>query len=152
MLVRAGRDGTVHHVGPLSRGFAWIVVHLRILLVPAWIATAIAATIALPALGEGGAHAGIEPSHSKAAAVEARSARLFGVPLISRTMIVQRDPHGLTAGARQRAVRRAGRVHDPAFEGLGGVLPLVDRTTAVSYLVFAQSESLGTQDATAHAS
>ena len=149
--MEAGAETAVHRVGPLSRAFAWAVVRLRFLIVPAWIAAAVAATLALPALSQGGASAGIEPSHSQAGAVEARSTRLFGAPLVSRTLVVQHDARGLSAAAQRRAVQRAGRVHDQALPGLAGVLPLVNRTTALSYLLFAPDASLDDQDSTAHA-
>ena len=106
------------------------------------------AVLYLPAMGQGGALAGIEPSGSRAGAVEARSAQLFGTPLISRSLVVQRDARGLAPAAQVRALGRARAGEDRSLPALRGVLPLVNArglvpasretgTTAISYLFFA---------------
>ncbi|UGS33756.1 MMPL family transporter [Capillimicrobium parvum] len=148
--------------GPLSRAYARLVTTLAPLIVPAWIAAAVLAVLYLPAMGQGGALAGFEPSGSRAAAVEARSAQLFGTPLIARTLVVQRDAQGLSAAAQVRALGRARAGRDRALPDLRGVLPLVNArglvpasretgTTAISYLFFAPDSSVDDQVATAHA-
>lgn len=50
----------------MPRACAWLVVRLSVLIVPAWIAGAVLATIALPGLGQGGALGGIEPAGTRA--------------------------------------------------------------------------------------
>jgi len=145
-----------------SRAFARAVTALAPVVVAAWIAAAVLALLALPPVGQGGALGGIEPSGARAGAVEARSAQLFGAPLISRALVVQRDPRGLSPAAQLRALERARAGRDPALPALRGVLPLVNArglvpasretgTTAISYLFFAPDSSIADQDAAAHA-
>lgn len=147
----------------MSRGLARLVVGLRWLVVPAWAAAAVAAVIGLPGLGQGASLASLEPQHSEAVRTELRSAQLFGVPLITRVAVVQRDPDGLSLGAQERVIRRAGALDqqpDKNLNGLRGVLPLVNvggvvpgsrerSTTAISYLYFDPEASLDKQTTTA---
>jgi RND superfamily putative drug exporter len=141
-----------------------MVVRLRFLLVPGWIAAACLAATLLPGLGQEASLASLEPSDSAAARTELRSAQLFGVPLVTRAAVVQRAPGGLSAAAQARVLARADALRrhpDPELEGLRGVLPLIDvdglvpgsrerSTTAISYLLFSPDASLATQSATAH--
>jgi hypothetical protein len=61
----------------LAAGFAWLVVRLRFLLLPGWIAAALAATLALPGLGSGEplALGGLVPRDSEAIEAGERAAR-----------------------------------------------------------------------------
>ena len=93
----------------LAAAFARLVVGLRFLLLPAWIAAAVAATLGLPGLGGGEPLplGGLVPRDSDALATGERAARLFSVPLTTDTVVVQRAPDGLSAEAQARAVERA---------------------------------------------
>lgn len=147
--------------GPLTRGLAWLVTRLSPLVVAAWIAGAAVMAIALPSLGAGDPLSGIEPRNSAAVAAEATAARHFAVPLLSRTMVVQRDPNGLSPEAQRRAVQRTGQVRLPGADGLRGVFTLLnvralapglpeDRTTAVGFLINTPGTSLDRQTDNAH--
>jgi RND superfamily putative drug exporter len=133
----------------MSRLAALAAGPLRYVVVVGWIAIAAAATIWLPSLGAGDSDIGLPvPSDAPALRAEARSAQLFGYPLISRTLVVQRDPAGLSAADRRALARRVldvDRGRDPSLEGLAAAIPLVDDlglaakpgeagTTAVTYL------------------
>jgi RND superfamily putative drug exporter len=82
--------------GRLARAYAWVVVGLRHVIVLAWIAGAVAATLYLPGLGGAASSplGDLVPKHAEATDVAERSARLFGTPLVTDTMVVQRDPGG----------------------------------------------------------
>jgi putative drug exporter of the RND superfamily len=157
-------------MAPLSRerlaaGFAKLVVGLRFLLLPAWIAAAVAATLGLPGLGTGEPLplGGLVPRDSEALATGERAARLFSVPLTTDTVVVQRAPDGLSAEAQARAVERA--LAATRQEAAGGeeillALPVVntpdlvpasreETTTAVTYLWFSPDASLSDQVALA---
>ncbi len=146
---------------PLTRAFAWLVTRLSPLVVGAWIAGAVLMAITLPSLGAGGALSGIEPRDSQAIAAERAAAEHFPVPLLSRTMVVQRDAGGLGVDAQRRAVGRTGAVRLDGADGLRGALGLVNRraiapglpedgTTAVTFLLDTPDTSLQRQTDNAH--
>ena len=94
-----------------ARGLAAVVVALRWLIIPAWIAAAVAAALYLPGLGgEASDASGLVKTDSTAIAAEARSPELFGTPLLTEIALVQRAPHGLTADA-------TARIGDPRVRG-----------------------------------
>src|SRR6476620_7113292 len=93
--------------GSLARIYAWLVVRLRWFIVLGWAAGAIAAAVWLPATTPRADLGGFAPPHSKAIATETASAKSFGFPILSRTILVQRDVHGLSRAAQQRAAERA---------------------------------------------
>ena len=74
--------------GRIARAFAWLVVALRHIVVLAWIAAAVAATLYLPGLDTAATSplADLVPKDSDAAKVAARSTRLFGSPLFTDTL------------------------------------------------------------------
>jgi RND superfamily putative drug exporter len=137
--------------------FAGAVVGLRFLVVLAWIAAALAVTWWLPGLGEGEPLplGGLIPENAESAQVAQRDAQIFGVPLTTDTLVVQRDANGLSAAAQARAVARALAVSrapkDP--EGIQLALPIANTlglfpssrehgTTAITYLYFGSEASL----------
>jgi len=136
--------------GLVARTFAFVVVHLRLLLVPAWIALAALATIYLPSVNDTEASSlSLVPKDSAAVAAERAILREFGYPLFSRVQIVQRDPNGLSPVAQARAVGRATDVdrglHRAEYPGILGAIPVTntgrlmpgsreDSTTAITYL------------------
>ena len=111
-----GSDGLVppsEQLGPaagaLARGYAFVVVGLRYLIVAAWVAVAVLAILFLPPLNatSSGGLADLIPPGSAAAHAESDAARLFGFPIDAAVAIVQRDPHGMPAATRDRAIRQA---------------------------------------------
>jgi RND superfamily putative drug exporter len=142
------------------RAFGAVVVGARWLVVPAWIAAAAACLLGLPGLRSGDplALGGLVPSDAEAIAVAERSARQFRVPLTADTVLVQRDPGGLSAGAQERVLARALSVSraqsDP--DGLPFALPVTNTlglfpssreqgTTALTYLFFRPEATLTDQ-------
>jgi RND superfamily putative drug exporter len=141
----------------LVRLFAHVVVGLRWLIVPAWIAAAAASALYLPSLGSGEplALGGLVPSDASALRVGQRETELFRVPLTGDTVVVQRDPDGLSTAAQARALARALSVSrgakDP--EGIALALPIANTlglfpgsrergTTVLTYLFFGPQASL----------
>lgn len=95
--------------GLLARGYAYVVVSLRYLIVLGWAAVAVLAIMFLPPLSASstGGLSQLVPPGSAAARAEADAARLFGFPIDAAVAVVQRDPHGLPAATRDRALRQA---------------------------------------------
>jgi putative drug exporter of the RND superfamily len=141
----------------LVRLFARAVVGLRWLIVPAWVAAAAASALFLPSLGSGEplALGGLVPSDAPALAVGQREAELFSLPLTADTVVVQRDPKGLSREAQARALARALAVsksrQDP--EGIAFAFPIAntfglfpgsreDGTTVLTYLFLGPQASL----------
>jgi putative drug exporter of the RND superfamily len=141
----------------LVRLFARGVVGLRWALVPAWFAAAAANALFLPSLGSGEplALGGLIPSDAPAIRVGQRETELFRLPLTADTVVVQRDPGGLSREAQARALARAVAVSqgtkDP--EGIAFALPIANTlglfpgsrergTTVLTYLFFGPEASL----------
>jgi putative drug exporter of the RND superfamily len=133
-------------VSPL---YARLIVALRVLVPVAWIVAAVAATVALPPLGEtGSAPLDDLVSAGGAAGQQQQSAtKTFGFPLYTDTLVVQHDPRGLPPGTRERDARAALAVRQrqtPDLPQLRLVLPISDPkvTTAVNYLFFDDAANL----------
>jgi RND superfamily putative drug exporter len=141
----------------LMGAFSRLVVGLRWLIVPAWIAAALGCAIYLPSLGSGEplALGGLVPDDAEAIRVGAREAELFKLPLTADTVVVQRKADGLSSEAQASAVARALRAskvtQDP--EGIAFALPISNAaglfpgsrergTTALTYLFFGPDASL----------
>jgi RND superfamily putative drug exporter len=139
------------------RAFSVLVVGLRWLLVPAWIAAALACALYLPSLGAGEplALGGLVPDDAEALRVGQRESELFKIPLTADTVVVQRKADGLPRDAQLRAVERAVQVsqasRDP--EGIAFALPISNAaglfpgsresgTTVLTYLFFGPEASL----------
>jgi RND superfamily putative drug exporter len=103
----SGQPGVA--AGLLARGYAFVVVSLRYLIVPGWAAVVVLAIMFLPPLSatSAGGLSQLVPPGSAAARAEADAARLFGFPIDAAVAVVQRDPHGLPAATRDRALRQA---------------------------------------------
>ena len=119
---------TGHH--DLRRRYARAVVRGRWAIILVWIAAAAAAVAFLPGIGDagGGALGSLVPTDSKAVATEKRAAELFRFPTLSRVMVVQRDPQGLSREAKLRAIRRATRLSSdraPAFRPILAAFPVI---------------------------
>ena len=141
----------------LVRLFARGVVGLRWAIVPAWVAAAATSVLFLPSLGSGEplALGGLVPSDAPALRVGQRESELFRLPLTADTVVVQRDPDGLSTEAQARALAHAVAVSrgakDP--EGIAFALPIANTlglfpasrergTTLLTYLFFGPQASL----------
>jgi putative drug exporter of the RND superfamily len=153
-------------VARIWRGAAIVIYHFRLVIIAAWIVAAVLVVIHLPGFQtvQSAGLASIVPKHSVALATEEKANKEFGFPLLSRIMMVQRDPHGLTASTQIRAVTRAVSVDNGTFRqrypDLLGAVPLLNTagvvpgsrersTTAVTYLWVSPTQSLGSQVAIA---
>jgi RND superfamily putative drug exporter len=133
-----------------SRGFVyWVaraIVWLRFLVVPAWIAAAVVASIQLPSIfnAETADLGNLLPRSSRSIEVEEKAIKSFGLPLLSRTIVVAREPKGFTAGQNAAAARFIGKVDSGGAGELLRAAPLPDApgvlasnhpgTTLVTYL------------------
>ena len=95
---------------PSGGGLAWnrsgrAIVWLRLLIVPAWIAATILAVVHLPSAFEAEASelGNLLPRSSSALEVERKALKTFGLPLLSRTMVVAREPGGFSAAQASAA-------------------------------------------------
>ena len=132
------RSWRTSEAGALGRLYAWCVVALRWPIVLGWAAAVAAAVFWMPATTEPADLGGFAPPDSKAIATERASAEAFGFPLLSRTLLVQRDESGLSAAAQQRAVERAVGV---AKGTIGDVGPIAAAVPVVNVKdVFSSSE------------
>jgi len=132
--------------------FARVVIALRYAVLGFWVLAALAATLLLPSIDEAqtGGLGDLAPNDADAIAAEIRSSELFGFPLLSRTLVVQRDPAGLSPAAQARMASRAVALNRQALAGLariGGALPITNvvgeppsarerSTTGITYLLF----------------
>ena len=135
----------------LCRG-RWVVIGF-------WVAATASALIWLPAIGGqgGGALGSLAPKHATAIQAEVESATKFAFPLLSRTMIVQRDPDGLPPAQELHAVRLAAALTAHRLSGYGDILgaltfsdalgsrplSLEHATTVLTYLFFTPHDSAG---------
>jgi RND superfamily putative drug exporter len=137
------------------------IVWLRFLIVAAWIAGVLLATMHLPSVfdSESGELGSLLPRSSAALEVERRAIHTFGLPLLSRTMVVAHNPGGFSpaqTAAASRYVAATDRNEGP--EAIRAV-PLTDApgllashrtaTTLVVYLYI--DPSLGESDSQAAA-
>ena len=140
-----------------ARLFAGVTVGLRWLILPAWIAAALASVLYLPTLGSGAPLAleGLVPSDAEALRVGEREGRLFQLPLTADTVVVQRNPDGLSANVQTRALARAlaASKNPQTSTGIAFALPISNAlglfpgsrergTTVLTYLFFAPQASL----------
>ena len=142
--------------GRISRWYAWAVLAVHPAVPVAWIALLVAATLTLPSLGSAGS-APLEDlvaEDSPALAAQERSAELFGAPLATDTVVVQRNPAGLGRDERDAFAAAVGEQDAGSGEpGITGALPLVNLsagplhwnekgTTALAFLAFDDSLNL----------
>ncbi|HYF28204.1 MAG TPA: MMPL family transporter [Baekduia sp.] len=131
---------------------ARLLRRLRWVVVAAWLAGAAVCTFALPTIEHArtGALGALVPEDADAIKAEIQAAERFAFPLLSRTVLVQRDPDGLSARRQLEAVRLAAsltRGERPRFRRIEAALPLTNAlgeapyarersTTALTYLFF----------------
>ena len=121
----------------IARTFALLVAGpFRFLVVAAGVAVCIAAYLALPAVsGKEGEPLAITPNGSNALSAEQRAIEDFGFPFVSETVIVQRDPKGLSREAQSRAAERAAAIdrgdERARYRGLNAAIPIVNAVGAI---------------------
>jgi RND superfamily putative drug exporter len=132
----------MHRRGPAEL-LATAVVRGRWLVVAGWLAAAVFVTVSLPTIREAqvGALGDLVPRNADAVDAELRSSELFRFPLLSRTLVVQRDPDGLSAAAQARAARRALALARDEYPGLRRVAFALPVTNAVGAPPFARERS-----------
>lgn len=118
-------------VGRLARAHAWVVTGpLRFAIPVAWVAVAVAATMYLPGIASSPAALNdLTPKNAQALRVEAQAAHLFALPILSRTVVVQRAARGLSLKAQRQTVAAAlaiDRHKAAAPPGVLGAVPLLD--------------------------
>lgn len=149
----------------LAGAYATLIVRLRWWVIVFWTTIAIASLAVLPSLSEAGGNDGLRgllPDDIAAVETEIRSVQTFGFPLLGRTVLVQRDPDGLSVYAQARTGTHAAAVTRGAYEvgPLLGAVPLSNvfglfpasrerGTTALTYLFFAPGETFSAQLRTA---
>ncbi|HSD76977.1 MAG TPA: MMPL family transporter [Solirubrobacteraceae bacterium] len=122
---------------------AALLVRLRWVVLVAWTAVAVVVSVALPSVEEAqvGALGDLVPRDARSIAAERRSFELFGFPLLSRTILVQRDGGGLSRVAATRAARRLvalNRHRDRSFRRIAGAL---GATNAIGEAPFAREHA-----------
>jgi RND superfamily putative drug exporter len=149
----------------LVERYATLVVRLRWLVLPIVGAILWAALTMLPSVAAtGGGLSGVIGSGAPAIQAQIAAVQRFGLPLLSGTAVVQRDPSGLKPQAVRRAVLRALQVDQRTLEtgrqpgqDLLGALPLINvpqlvpgareqNTTIVTYLFADPTLGLSGQD------
>ena len=132
--------------------FAGVCVRLRWLIVALWIAAAFVLTTSLPSLEEAqtGALGDLVPKNAKAIDAEVRAYKLFSFPLLSRTILVQRQSGGLTGRDQERLAGVTVGINQQRYPDLRGIVgalgvsnalgdpPLLRErsTTSLTYLFF----------------
>jgi putative drug exporter of the RND superfamily len=152
--------------GVVSRTYGWITALLSPVIVVAWVAAVVAAWMFLPALG-GSASAplgDIVPEDAEALGAQQRAFERFGTTLSSDTLIVQRNPEGLSeqelrAAAKGSLASLRGQM--PAdLKGVRAAVPLVnaplpgvkwgeENTTILTYLFLGDDLNLVEREAAA---
>lgn len=145
-----------------ARAFAALVVALRWPVVLGWIGITIAALVLLPPLSTRSAGlSDLTNRGNPAVQAEERAAQAFGFPLLSRTLLVQHDPEGLSDQTRTKAldtaVKLAERTQQQGVAGsreIVAALPIINDeklvpgskgtgTTIVTYLYPAPGLTFG---------
>ena len=134
----AGQDA-----GRLSLAFAGLVVRLRYVVVVFWIAVAVLSIVALPSIEEApsGSLGDLVASDTEAAATEQRSFELFSFPVLSRTILVQRRPQGLSPAAQADVIGRAARIATGGYPRFRNILFALAVTNALGQPPFSREQS-----------
>jgi RND superfamily putative drug exporter len=108
---------------------ARLIVALRFLIAPAWIAGAVWASFSLPSIfgAEANDLGSLLPRNSKAIEIEEEAIETFGVPVLSRTMVVAHDPDEFSLKQGEAAAHFIGAVDEAAkSEAQLLAVPLLD--------------------------
>ena len=149
----------------VGRGLARVFIAFRYPVILAWIAGTVLIAVALPALGGSDitSFTDLVPPHAPALRAEQISTHRFGFPLLSETVVVVRNPHGLSPARQAEVVHLAARLSNhqvPGFSRIAGAIPLINSvggpafspehgTTALLYLLFPPSAGPAVQGSTA---
>lgn len=148
--------------GSTARAFSRVLIQGRWVVIAVWVSACLASVLVLPALSAshgGDDLKGLLPKDTPAVTTELRSVQHFGFPLLGRTVVVQRNPDGLSVYDQARTVVNAADATAHTRPGLGplrGALPLTNAlgafpassergTTALTFLLFEPDVSFGTQ-------
>lgn len=109
------------------RHLARAIVFLRFLIVPAWIAAAILVSTNMPSIfaSEASELGSLLPRNSEAISVEEEAIETFGLPLLSRTLVVATEPGGFSVEQGAAAARLLSAV-DERKAGHFRAVPLLD--------------------------
>ena len=145
------------HSGAVARGYARTLVFLRFLVLPAWVAAAVAVYHYGPTISQLPAASvdALIPQGLRAKRAEDRAARIFGSSLLPRIAVVQRNPDGLPLAQQRRIVAHAaaldrgrlrgypkGSIAAPYVNTLRAFPAARERsTTAITYLAFPSTAS-----------
>ena len=136
------------------------IVAMRWVIVVGWIVAAVAVALTLPALGGSGDLELPLPDDAAPLAAEARSAEVFGAPLISRTQVVVSRPGGLSAADQAALAAFAldvSRHRVPGLEEIAAAVPITSAggvapgarpggpASVITYLAFADQRSIARQ-------
>lgn len=118
-------------------------VKLRLLIFPAAIAGVVWAALMLPALSGKGHNVvtSLVPKSSPALTAERISSERFLFPVISRTMVVVRNPHGLPAAREASLVALAVRLSMGRVSGYGGIAGAVPLANSLGVLPVSREHS-----------
>lgn len=127
-------EGRSDAIAPRRGAARWVartIVWLRFLIAPAWVAGALFAAAHLPAAFESDSSqlGKLLPSSSQALEVERKALDTFKLPLLSRTIVVAREPRGFSPRQSAAALRyvaavdrRGGDVHAVPITDSPGLL------------------------------
>ncbi|HEX3691263.1 MAG TPA: MMPL family transporter, partial [Solirubrobacteraceae bacterium] len=108
-----------------------------------WLAATAAAMVWLPSISQqgGGALGALAPKNASAVQAEVESATRFAFPLLSRTTLVQRDPHGRSVMQQARAIRLAEQLTRHTLPGYGDILGALTVTNSLGVPPFSREHS-----------
>lgn len=154
-----GRDG--HDPSPshrFARRYAAVVVKLRWLVLVTVGGAVFASVALLPSLSSqaGGLESGLVGVDEPAIRAQVEAVRRFGLPLLTRTAVVQHDPAGLNLYTQARVLLRAAEVNKQTLTGAPDgslALPVLSvpgpdgrpTTTAVTYVFTDPGAGFGAQ-------
>ena len=103
--------------------YAALIVRLRVWVVLFWVVAAVAAATLLPSVEQAGTGTlgDLVANDAEAIETEVRSFELFRLPLLSRTVVVERQRGGLSPDEVAAIYRRAGALGLGALPGLEGI-------------------------------
>ena len=127
----------------VAERWAALIVRLRWAIVLFWIAAALVVTVSLPTIRQAqvGSLGDLVPRDAHAVDAERRSYELFGFPLLSRTLVVEHDAHGLSPQRQTATLRRAAELNLDRLPGLHGIAGAVSVTNGVGRPRFAREHS-----------
>lgn len=111
------------------RVLARLIVALRFLIVPAWIAGAVWVSLNAPSIfgSEASELGSLLPRNSKAIEVEEKGIEVFGLPVLSRTMVVAHQPGDFSLEQGEAAAQLIGKVdEEPEYKASLRAVPLLD--------------------------